>query len=81
MIEQLMSTGGGWQDQVNGLLPGFKMGVSEASEAQFKVETFIKDTSEEFMAQFQSHLVLIYTGKVRLAKNLLQVRQFSVLRD
>lgn len=73
MVEQLMTTGGGWQDQVNGLLPGFKIGICEASESQVKVDAVQLDTSEDFCRTFESHLVLVYTGKVRLAKNLLQV--------
>ena len=28
ILEQLLTTGGGWQDQVGGLLPGFKYSVS-----------------------------------------------------
>ena len=28
ILEQLLTTGGGWQDQVGGLLPGFKFSVS-----------------------------------------------------
>ena len=96
-----MTTGGGWQDQVNGLLPGgFKLGVSEASETKVKVDTAVirknkktttsaadsasaseeeeeKNDQEFFLKQFESHLVLIYTGKVRLAKNLLQVSTTS----
>ena len=29
-MEQIMSTGGGWQDQVGGLAPGIKMVTSHA---------------------------------------------------
>ena len=28
ILEQLLTTGGGWQDQVGGILPGFKYSVS-----------------------------------------------------
>ena len=77
MIEQLMTTGGGWQDQVNGLLPGFKMGESRASETKVKVDTFRMDKPPEFLEKIESHLILIYTGKVRLAKNLLQASSYT----
>ena len=33
-MEQLMSTGGGWQDQVGGLAPGIKMITSQAGVKQ-----------------------------------------------
>ena len=33
-MEQIMSTGGGWQDQVGGLAPGIKMVSSEPAIRQ-----------------------------------------------
>jgi fucokinase len=30
LVEQKLTTGGGWQDQVGGLLPGFKLTTSSA---------------------------------------------------
>ncbi|KAF8946464.1 hypothetical protein BGZ47_000467 [Haplosporangium gracile] len=59
-VEQMMNTGGGWQDQVGGIMPGFKL----------KTNTI--EVSEDFITTFNSRLLLIYTGKTRLAKNLLQ---------
>ncbi len=70
-MEQLMSTGGGWQDQVGGLTPGIKMIISEPGIHQelrimpvFMKESTKKELSERF--------ALIYTGQRRLARNLLR---------
>ena len=69
-----MTTGGGWQDQVNGVLPGFKIGTSSLDEtASLAVKWEPIKVSEEFRTQFEERVFLIYTGTVRLAKNLLQV--------
>ncbi|KAF9109195.1 hypothetical protein BGX27_007873 [Mortierella sp. AM989] len=70
-VEQMMNTGGGWQDQVGGILPGFKSTTCEIGlPIQIKPNTL--DLSDDFIKDFESRLLLIYTGKTRLAKNLLQ---------
>ena len=33
-LEQLMSTGGGWQDQVGGIIPGLKLITTKAGNEQ-----------------------------------------------
>jgi len=71
VVEQLLTTGGGWQDQVGGLHPGINLGSSPANtEVQVRVEPLAAD--ENFLVKLQSRLLLLYTGKPRLAKNLLQ---------
>ena len=70
-MEQLMSTGGGWQDQVGGLSPGIKLTTTRPGmEQQLKVETvqMPRPAQEELKERF----VLIYTGQRRLARNLLR---------
>ncbi|XP_028287214.1 L-fucose kinase [Parambassis ranga] len=70
-LEQILTTGGGWQDQVGGLVGGVKVGRSGASlPLQVKVERL--HLSEEFLVSLEQHLLLVYTGKTRLARNLLQ---------
>jgi fucokinase len=70
-VEQAMSTGGGWQDQVGGALPGFK--VTRARPALPVVVHAEKiAVSAEATARFEQHAVLLNTGKSRLAKTLLQ---------
>ena len=69
--EQLMGTGGGWQDQIGGLIPGIKCISTEPAEKQkFKIEKL--NLSKEFISEFNERFVLIYTGQRRLAKNLLR---------
>ncbi len=70
-MEQIMSTGGGWQDQVGGLCPGFKMISSEPGlEQKLTVERL--HISETTMEALQQRFALIYTGQRRLARNLLR---------
>ncbi|KAF9092884.1 hypothetical protein BGX29_010249 [Mortierella sp. GBA35] len=70
-VEQMMNTGGGWQDQVGGIMPGFKVSTCEL-ELPIQLNANTIDLSDEFIDTFNSRLLLIYTGKTRLAKNLLQ---------
>ncbi len=70
-MEQLMSTGGGWQDQVGGLVRGVKMVTSPSGLAQNIHCTNLRInplTLQELNARF----CLIYTGQRRLARNLLR---------
>ena len=70
-MEQLMSTGGGWQDQVGGLTPGIKMVTTEPGIDQvIKVKPVV--LKEETLKELQERFALIYTGQRRLARNLLR---------
>ncbi|MBQ7359852.1 MAG: bifunctional fucokinase/L-fucose-1-P-guanylyltransferase [Lachnospiraceae bacterium] len=70
-MEQMMSTGGGWQDQVGGLCPGIKMIRSNPGLRQeLTVSQVI--LSEETKEKLQQRFALIYTGQRRLARNLLR---------
>lgn len=70
-MEQIMSTGGGWQDQVGGITPGLKYITSMPGvEQQIKV-THV-EISEETKKELDERFVLIYTGQRRLARNLLR---------
>nr|XP_012627899.1 L-fucose kinase isoform X1 [Microcebus murinus] len=70
-LEQVLTTGGGWQDQVGGLMPGIKVGRSRA-QLPLKVEVEEIRVPEGFVQKVNDHLLLVYTGKTRLARNLLQ---------
>ncbi|XP_072674111.1 L-fucose kinase isoform X4 [Canis lupus baileyi] len=70
-LEQVLTTGGGWQDQVGGLMPGIKVGRSRA-QLPLKVEVEEITVPEGFVQKLNDHLLLVYTGKTRLARNLLQ---------
>ena len=70
-MEQIMSTGGGWQDQIGGLKPGLKLLTSKKGITQnIKVEEV--EISEETKKELGERFVLIYTGQRRLARNLLR---------
>ena len=75
-----MTTGGGWQDQIGGLLPAFKLGRSDAQlplEVHWRQLNVKEHQNESFWDAFDQRLILVYTGQTRLARNLLQ----SVLRN
>ena len=70
-MEQIMSTGGGWQDQVGGITPGLKYITSMPGiDQQLKV-THV-DIPEFAKKELDDRFVLIYTGQRRLARNLLR---------
>lgn len=69
--EQLMGTGGGWQDQIGGLVPGIKLISTTAGyNQQFNIKPI--KLSKEMIDIFEKRYVLIFTGQRRLAKNLLR---------
>ncbi|XP_047135189.1 L-fucose kinase isoform X1 [Hydra vulgaris] len=75
-LEQMLTTGGGWQDQVGGLYPSVKVGSSKCElPLQVKVEEV--NTPAGFLKKLEKHLLVVFTGKTRLARNLLQ----DVLRN
>nr|XP_039262133.1 L-fucose kinase-like [Styela clava]XP_039262134.1 L-fucose kinase-like [Styela clava] len=76
MVEQLMTTGGGWQDQVGGMVGGIKRCFSK-NELPLKIGMKPIAVSKDFLGKFEERLKLIYTGKTRLARNMLQ----DVLRN
>ena len=70
-MEQIMSTGGGWQDQVGGITPGLKYITSMSGvDQQLKVRHV--EIPEAAKKELDERFVLIYTGQRRLARNLLR---------
>lgn len=70
-MEQIMSTGGGWQDQVGGLTNGIKLITTESGmEQDIKVNAV--QLPDRAMEELQNRFALIYTGQRRLARNLLR---------
>lgn len=71
IMEQIMSTGGGWQDQVGGVTNGIKYITSRPGLRQdIKVEHL--EIPEEVREELKGRFCLIYTGQRRLARNLLR---------
>ncbi len=70
-MEQLMSTGGGWQDQVGGLTPGIKMVTAKPGLLQ-NIHWEPVRLSDAALEELSRRFALIYTGQRRLARNLLR---------
>jgi len=70
-LEQTLTTGGGWQDQVGGIVPGAKIARSEPS-LPLRVNIEHLETPPGFLEVLSDHMVLVYTGRTRLAKDILQ---------
>ena len=71
MLEQILSSGGGWQDQTLGIVPGVKrVHTSPKLPIDIKIEQ-IELSSTDALA-FERRLLFVYTGKTRLAKNILK---------
>lgn len=70
-LEQMMTTGGGWQDQAGGILPGIKTvetqpGIPQRLTARWLPDRLFTDERARLS------ILLYYTGVTRLAKNILQ---------
>lgn len=70
-MEQIMSTGGGWQDQVGGITPGIKYITTKPGMSQ-EIQVEPIHLEEETMKELEEKFALIYTGQRRLARNLLR---------
>ena len=66
-LEQMVTTGGGWQDQVGGLVGGIKLVTTEPGLPQK-----LTWTSVPLCEELKERFVLIYTGQRRLAKGILR---------
>jgi fucokinase len=75
-LEQMLTTGGGWQDQVGGIFGGAKIARS-AAVLPLRVVTEPIPIDSRVVAELNKRLVLVFTGRPRLAKYLLQ----NVLRQ
>lgn len=70
-MEQIMSTGGGWQDQVGGVTNGIKYVTSAPGLSQeLKVQHL--NLAASTIEELNHRMCLIYTGQRRLARNLLR---------
>lgn len=69
-LEQLLTTGGGWQDQFGGILEGIKLLETNPGKLQ---DPTIKWLPESLFsdARYKSSILLYYTGITRVAKSIL----------
>ena len=71
LVEQLIESGGGWQDQYGGLIPGLKSLQTKPGPDQTPLITqFAMDS--EIGATLRHRSLFYYTGQQRLAANILQ---------
>ncbi|MDI6448938.1 fucose pyrophosphorylase domain-containing protein [Anaerobaca lacustris] len=70
-LEQALTTGGGWQDQIGGVVDGVKMIVAQPGMVPDAHIHYVPADIIDPMFNHQSTL-LYYTGITRLAKNILQ---------
>lgn len=70
ILEQLLTTGGGWQDQYGGVFAGVKMHHTEPGFNQTAVVKWMPDTIFQNPEMKPCHL-LYYTGITRTAKQIL----------
>jgi galactokinase/mevalonate kinase-like predicted kinase len=70
ILEQLLTTGGGWQDQYGGILRGIKLLESQPG-AQDKISVRWMPDNLFTQAEYKDNWLLYYTGITRVAKNIL----------
>lgn len=70
-LEQELTTGGGWQDQIGGTIPGVKMITTEPG---LKPDPLIQPVPADILdpKTNSGQTILYYTGMRRLAKNILR---------
>ncbi|HEU5079333.1 MAG TPA: bifunctional fucokinase/fucose-1-phosphate guanylyltransferase [Opitutaceae bacterium] len=70
-MEQLLTTGGGWQDQAGAIFPGAKLIQTEAGPTQSPTVRYVTPSPLDF-PQSENAFLLYYTGATRVAKGILQ---------
>jgi galactokinase/mevalonate kinase-like predicted kinase len=64
VLEQIMATGGGWQDQIGGVYPGIKCTTGiPGRPMSLKVEPV--PVSDALRLELQSRMLVVFTGQVR----------------
>lgn len=80
LAEQLMNTGGGWQDQVGGLTGGIKYFVSDPGIYQ-KIRVDTLQLKEETKEELDRRFALVFSGQRRLARNVLRGEMNQLIRN
>ncbi|XP_071716709.1 bifunctional fucokinase/GDP-fucose pyrophosphorylase [Rutidosis leptorrhynchoides] len=71
VLEQIMGTGGGWQDQIGGLYPSIKFTTSFPG-IPLRLQVFPLLASPKLVTELHERLLVVFTGQVRLAHQVLQ---------
>jgi fucokinase len=70
ILEQRMCTGGGWQDQVGGIMPGVKLiRTQPGTDQTVALRWTVFDMSEG--SELKRRCLLYFTGQKRMARNIL----------
>ncbi len=72
VLEQMMTTGGGWQDQIGGITPGVKLMRTQPGPLQLPSVHWTGAQLRGDADSFRGRLLLYFTGQKRMAKNILQ---------
>jgi fucokinase len=70
-LEQMLTTGGGWQDQVGGMFGGIKLATTKPGLPQRPAIDPVR-VKPKIAEEFARRFVLLYTGQRRLAKGILR---------
>lgn len=68
-LEQMLTSGGGWQDQVGGIFPGIKLAKTAPGLEQYPVVRWLP--GRFFQGPEKSRMLLYYTGITRIAQDIL----------
>lgn len=79
-VEQLMTTGGGWQDQVGGFTNGLKFIHTDPGIYQ-NINVDYINLKKEFLNELNERFVLIFSGQRRLARNVLREEMNQCIRN
>ncbi|KAJ4784147.1 L-fucokinase/GDP-L-fucose pyrophosphorylase [Rhynchospora pubera] len=71
VLEQIMGTGGGWQDQIGGLYSGIKCTSSFPGQPLLLQVTPLM-VQPHLVKELEQRLLVVFTGQVRLAHQVLQ---------
>ncbi|KAL0913103.1 hypothetical protein M5K25_016535 [Dendrobium thyrsiflorum] len=72
VLEQIMGTGGGWQDQIGGLYPGIKCTYSFPGQL-LRLQVFPLVLSPQLVRHLEQRLLVVFTGQL-LVRTCMQVR-------
>lgn len=71
LLEQRLSTGGGWQDQIGGVIGGIKSTITSPGLPQRPTVEQL-DLPASVLNAFEERLVVYYSGQQRLARDILR---------
>jgi len=72
-LEQMFTTGGGWQDQVGGVIGGAKLITTSQGVPPEYTITPIQSENKDFFRELRDLSIFFYTGIPRIAKNILEI--------